>query len=73
MVVRQRTDQGQDDDGSREETSRSNLETESERDIQNREDEEHTPAMARPTIKVTEEGATAEIKLPTSKMKTAVR
>jgi hypothetical protein len=32
-----------------------------------------TPAIARPTMKAVEEGATAEIRLPISKMKTAVR
>lgn len=31
------------------------------------------PAMARPTMKATEVGATAHSKLPTSKMKMAVR
>lgn len=32
-----------------------------------------SPAMARPTIRATEEGATAQIKLPTSKIKMDIR
>ena len=65
---------GEDDDAAREYTRSPNLHTSARvPPVRNLGETALTPEMARPTIKVVEFCATAQIRLPTSKMKTAPR